>query len=107
VSEQPLLSAANPPPGGDDRPAESSYVLWLILSILSAFFCCQPVGIAAAIFGVLAYVDYGDRRLHQGEEKLRWTRILTLVAAALVAIPMLCFGIFLGAGILVGIIDAL
>lgn len=106
MGDRTSLPTGTPPPV-DDRPAETSYVLWLILSILSAFFCCQPVGIAAAIFGVLAYVDYGDRRAHQAEEKLRWTRILTILAAALVVIPTLCLGIFLGAGILVGIIDAM
>lgn len=65
---------------------DSEVILWLVFSILSAFFCCQPVGIVAAIFGVLAYIDHKTGNHQQAAEKLKYTKLFTILAAGLIVV---------------------
>ncbi|MCC5876281.1 MAG: CD225/dispanin family protein [Candidatus Sumerlaeia bacterium] len=70
---------------------DSDVTFWLVLSIISAFICFQPVGIVAAIFGILAYIDFQSGKYKQAEMKLGYAKMFTYIAAGIVVFLILLF----------------
>jgi len=57
-----------------------SPVMWLVISILSFLFCCQPIGLAALICAIIAMCMSAPEQAEKAEKCAKLAKILSLVA---------------------------
>ncbi len=72
------------PPGYRKSYAPQVGTAWpLVLSIVATLFCCQPVGVVAIVFAVLAMVKNKEGEREQAARYVRISRTFSGIAVAL------------------------
>lgn len=54
----------------------------IVVSVLVAFFCCQPLGIASVVLAILGYTSYDSGKYEDAANYIRWAMRLNYIALA-------------------------
>ncbi len=71
-----------------------SPTMTIVVSVLIAFFCCQPLGIASVVLAILGYTSYDSGKYEDAANYIRWAMRLNYIAILCgVVLIMSWFGI--------------